>query len=159
MALTPTVEQVIAAVKTAIAAAFPTHDVLAYETTLDDDREYIDQFQDPDTGRLDLWLIDVESVDPIEGPAAREDYEPIRVRARYLSLRKSDLDWSQTARTNAETARATLAQNNSIFRIGGQVPINNTPETVSLEHGSEELEGSKIYRDILRLTVEGRRWG
>ena len=159
-AVTPTLAQVIGAVRTTIETAFPTHAVIGFEYTVDEELEYVERVQDFDTGQVDLWVIDYEGADPVAGEAQRETYEPYRIRIRYVTVRKGELDWSGTARDNAETVRTALTHSVAVFRIGNQVPVNGTPETVSAEHGRRELSGGGfVFESVLRLIVEGRRWG
>ncbi len=161
-ASTPTLEAILAAIKTKMDAIGGIGTVRTSEHPLDDDFEFLDNegFLDGDTS--DVWLIDLRGSSEVEGPAAGEVYDIHSIWIRYWSIRTNDPDWSKKARIQAEAVRAALSGSSDIFRIGGQVQLV-TPETVQLEdHGKVAIQGVEgpqiIFLTLLSLSVEARRW-
>ena len=164
MAATPTLNEAIDAVKTALDAISPSiGSVLTGFHTLADDVEFIENGSYKSSGSMNLFFIEGRSIPAQEGPSPGEFYEPYEISIRLWTLRTANADWSKEARAKAELARDELEGNPDVFRIGGQVPLR-TPETVQLiEHSPtpirDEAGEEMVYQTELRLTVEGRRFG
>jgi hypothetical protein len=161
-ASTPTLEAILAAIKTKMDAVPGIGTVFTSDHPKDDDFEFLDNegFLDADTA--DVWLIDLRGSVEVEGPAVGEIYNIHSIWIRYWSIRTNDPDWSKKARELAEDVREALSGSSDIFRIGGQVQLF-TPETVQIEeHGKVAIRGLEaeqvIFRTLLGLSVEARRW-
>lgn len=160
-AAVPTVEQVLTAIKTALDAVGSLGTVVTYDHRFEVDMEYLETIQNRTTGDLDLWIVDLLSVDENERTGG-ELMEFYRIRARYFNIRKNSATWGQTARTALEAGRTALARNANVFAIGSQYQLE-TPEAVDVaEFGKREVSdfrGSQtVFLGDLRLTVEARRW-
>lgn len=154
----PTLETVLTAVKTAVAAVASVGTVVEYDHPMEDPWEYLEDYQDATTGALNVWLIDVESIDEVEGPANRENYSIYNIRIRYFSVRVNSADWSKQGRTLIESVRDAINFASAIFAISGQRQLR-TPETCSLRSwGFEDEADQKIYKGELALSVEARRF-
>lgn len=161
-AATPTLEAVLDAIEsemTAISGFVGT--VRKFDRTLEDEYEYLDLVKSAVDAQLDLWIVEVESVNEEEAEAAGEQYSLYNVTITYTNVRMNDPEWSKKARLEAEKVRDALNQNAAIFAIGGQRQLR-TPETVSLRaHGRETTESDNpqmVYRPVLELQVEARRF-
>lgn len=162
-AATPTLEQIVTAIKTEMDAIASLGTVLTGFHGFEDDLEFIENGGYKSSGSMNLFFIDVADIQEVEGGAPGEIYERNVVEIRGWFLRTNDADWSKLARQKAESVRDKLAGNGNVFRINGQVQII-TPETVQLvSHGQESIRGTEgeqlLYLTVLRLTVESRRWG
>ena len=154
----PTLETSLTAVKTAISAIGSIGTVVEYDHPMEDPWEYLEAYQNSSTGKLDVWLIDVESIDEVEGPANRENYSIYNIRIRYFSVRVASADWSKQGRILIESVRDALNFASAIFAIGGQRQLR-TPETCSLRSwGFEDEGGQRIYKGELALSIEARRF-
>lgn len=161
-AASPTMETVATAIKTRIDTISSIGTVIVNDHSYEDDVEYIIRGGFMSGGSLDLWLIDIASVDEVEGPATGENYAIYNFRIKYWCVRTNATDWSKTARTKAESVRDELNKNASVFAISGQRQLR-TPETCSIEsHGQYDLRGTEgsqmVYQTILSLSVEARRF-
>jgi hypothetical protein len=161
---TPSVEAVLTAVKTAIDALPSIGTSITSDQTIEDDVDFLDNLGLLASSSMDLWVIELRGSAELEGGGQGEKYEIYSVWVRYWSIRTGDAEWSKKARLNAEAVRETLSGNANVFRIGGQVQITDTPETVQLEsHGRRTISGTEgpqmLYESILSLEVEARRWG
>lgn len=158
---TPALETVIAAVVAEMDAIAPDiGEVRGFEHTLDSEVEFIELFQDINGENFDtdIWLVDVTSIDEIEGEAAAEQYSIYNLRIRYISVRKNQADWSKQARTLFEKVRDKLNKNAAVFAIGGQRQLQ-TPEIVALStHGFTTIEDQTVYQSEMTLQVEARRF-
>jgi hypothetical protein len=161
-ATTPTLAQIIAGILSEMGGIASIGDLLDGRETLEDDVEFLlrNDFLDE---TMDVWFIDLAGTREVEGDAAGEVYDVHQIEIRYWSIRTNDIDWSGAARLKAESVRDELAGNANVFRIGGQVQLV-TPETVQItEHGPQTIraeEGEQmVYRTVLQLAVEARRWG
>ncbi len=156
---TPTLEVVLTAIRTTM-LAIPSFvgTVRVFERTLDSEYEYLDLLKSPTTAVLDLWIVEIDTTDEEEAEAAGEQYSLYNVTITYTNVRLDDLEWSKKARIEAERVRDGLNQSAAVFAIGGQRQLR-TPETVSIQsHGFEDVEDQKVYRTVLTLQVEARRF-
>lgn len=162
-AATPTVEQVITAIETAMNAISPSiGTVYTSFHTREDDVDFIRINGLISSGSMNAWFIDLVNVEEAEGPAAGEIYEFYQIAIVYWSLRTNNADWSEEARIKAESVRTALSGLAAVFAISSQRQMN-TPETVRLlSHGPKEIRGTEgqqmVYETVLGLTAEGRRW-
>lgn len=159
----PTLESVIAAVKTAIDAvnaSFGT--VLDADLKYESELEAIEDYQQGSGGgnewAIDLWVVTCERIDEVAGEAVGENYSIFNVVCKYWNVRANDSTWEKTARTQVEAVRDAINQNSSIFRTTS-VAIKGTPETASIERaGFENVEGMLVYKARVVLQREARRW-
>lgn len=116
-------------------------------------------------GELDVFYIDMESQDALEGPAVGERYAIYNVVIRHWNVRTNDLSWIDSARDIGEVVAATLENNASVFAILGQRQLR-TPQTVTYDgyNGLTALESAVVggpqlvVQGFIRLAVEARRW-
>ena len=157
---TPTLNQALDAVYTAISAMDPSPGVvLWFESDRDDPVEFVERYQDADTGELAVIQITGESAGAEEGPASGEDYEIYVVTIRLWTLQIDTEDWSRNSLHEAERIMTALDKSTSVFRIEGQVPLR-TPETVALaSHGKITIDEQQLFEAVIELRVEARRWG
>lgn len=155
---TPGLEAVVTATVTEMDAIAPDiGDVQGFEHTLDSEVEFIELFQDAGFN-ADIWLVDVASIDSVEGDAAGEVYSIYSMRIRFITVRKAVAAWSEQARVLFEKVRTKLEKNPAVFAIGGQRQLR-TPETVSLSsHDFVPVEDQTVYEDQLTYSVEARRF-
>jgi hypothetical protein len=159
MATTPTLDTVVAAVVTALAGQ---GSIVNGYTTLEDEVEVVENGSYISAGSMNLFWVDVRSVEEFEGPASGEIMERYTIEIDYWSLRTGNADWSKEARVKAEAARDALSGAATIFAISSQRQLY-TPETVQIDsHGPEEINGTEgpqmVYKTVLSLQVEARRW-
>ena len=156
---TPILEDVISAIQTLLVALPVSGTVKLTDRTLDSEYEDLDLFKNATTAKLDLWRIECESVDEEEEAASGEHYSIYNVIVTYTNVRLADDQWSKKARLEFEAARDELNQNAGVFAIAGQRQLR-TPETVNIRsHGFEDVEDQKVYKAVLALQVEARRFG
>jgi len=157
-AATPTLEQVVAAVKTEIDAVNPASGtVLDSALKLESEREAIEAYQQAD-GTIDLWVVTSDGARELEGDAPGENYSLYRIVCRYWNVRVGDASWEKTARTQVETIRDRLNKNAAVFRISSQVQLL-APETASIAAaGFDDVEEMLAYKAAVVLEVEARRW-
>lgn len=154
---TPTYDQVVNAVITALPAASVTATVLHFENRRKSELELLREYQDAAPPyEVELLLIDV-NVDGVEGKTNGEVYAIYKVELRHLYTIQDEELISRIAKFRVEKIRSLLEGAAAIFRIGGQVPLR-TPETVSVRGGFVEREDSRYYESTLTFEVEGRRW-
>lgn len=160
---TPSWTTVLDAIEAALSGIVPSIGTIKkHETPLEDEAEYIDDFQDSD-GKLDLWLIENPSIDETEGEATGENYSIYNFMIRYFSVRvgAGAEDWSREAILQSEIVRDELNKKASIFAIGGQRHVLETPETVSMASAAFVTigeEGHRVYEIQLTLSVEAQRF-
>lgn len=158
MATTPTQEQVVNAVVSALHTA-GVGTVLHFEHRKPSEAELIREYQ-ATSGEydLDLWLIDCDARGAA-GPAPGERYTVFDVQVRHLCVRRGEDEASRQAKFRVELARTALEGNADVFHIGGQYPLRNgTSETVDARGRFVDREGSRYYETTLTLEVEARRW-
>ena len=162
MAATPTLETVITAIKAAMDAISSLGTVLTGYETVEDQVEVVERGGYISSGSMNLWFIELDGIDEIEGDSPGEVYEQYGIRIRYWSLRTNTADWSKEARQKAESVRDAVSGLASVFAISSQRQLR-TPETVGIaSHGPASIRGTEgehmIYETVLRLSVEARRW-
>jgi hypothetical protein len=158
----PTMETVITAIKAAMDAIVGLGTTLTGFHGFEDDVEFIERGSHISSGSMNLFFIDLESVEEIEGPATGEVYERYNIQIRFWSLRTADTGWSAAARAKAELVRDALSDAATVFAIGGQYQVQ-TPTTVSVRsHGEADIRGTeggqKVFLTTLELAVEARRF-
>jgi len=102
MAATPTLETVITAIKAAMDAISSLGTVLTGYETVEDQVEVVERGGYISSGSMNLWFIELDGIDEIEGDSPGEVYEQYGIRIRYWSLRTNTADWSKEARQKAE---------------------------------------------------------
>lgn len=162
-AATPALETVLAAIKTKMDALADIGTVLTSEHTLEDDVEFLESLGLIDASSMNVWIVDLQGAPEIEGDAPGEVYVVYRIGIRYWSIREGDSEWSKKARLKAAEVQETLSGSSDVFRIGGQVPLLDTPETVQVDsHGKVPIAGTEgtqmVFQTSLSLSVEARRW-
>ncbi len=159
----PSLEDVLEAIKDEMETVSGVGTVLTSDHPLEDDIEFIETSGLKVDGSMDVWIVELSQVREIEGESAGEIYDLYDVGIRYWSMRTNDAAWSKKARQLVELVRTALAGNPNIFAIDGQTQLF-TPETVKFEsHGKFNITGvdgdQMVFRSVLSLTVEARRWG
>ena len=162
MAAIPTLETVITAIKAVMDAISSLGTVLTGYETLEDQVEVVERGNYISSGSMNLWFLELDAIDELEGDSPGEVYEQYNIIIRYWSLRTNNADWSKEARTKAESVRDALSGLASVFSVGSQRQLR-TPETVGIaSHGPASIRGTEgeqmIYQTVLRLSVEARRW-
>lgn len=162
-AASPALEMVLAAIKTEIEELADIGTVKTSDHTLEDDVEFLEAEGLLDTSSMNVWIVDLQAAPEVEGDAPGEVYVIYRIGIRYWSIREGDADWSKKARQKAAEVQEKLSGNTDVFRIGGQVPLLDTPETVQIDsHGKipiQATEGAQmLFQTTLSLAVEARRW-
>ncbi len=159
---TPTLEAVLAAIKTAVLSVASVGTVKSSDHPFEDDLEWLEQQSLLDLPSWDAWIVELRGVSEAEGAAAGEVYDIYSIGIRHWSSRTDNADWSQEARELSEAVREAISGNEDVFRIGGQVQLF-TPETVSFDsHEKVNIRGTEgdqmVFRSVLSLAVEARRW-
>jgi len=159
----PILDDVIEAVKTELDSVVGLGTAITSDSPLEDDVDFIITNNFLTAGTMNLFIITATSSPEFEGRASLEVYNRYQVVVFIWTIRTADAAWDRKARQKAEAARDEISGNTAIFRIGGQVPVADTPETCSLQdHGKSEVSGEEgpqmIYRSELRFEVEARRW-
>lgn len=157
--LSPLLETVITAVQSAIDAVNPAYgSVLTSDFKEESERLAIEQYQQSD-GAIDVWVITADNGPEVEGEAPGEYYCILQIACQYWNVRVGDANWEKTARQLVTAIQTALSGNAGIFRIGGQVPLHDTPETATIEsQGFQLVEDMKVYKGVITLQVEARRW-
>jgi hypothetical protein len=160
---TPALETVLEAIKDAIDAIADIGTVLTSDHTLEDDIEFLEVQGLLDASSMNVWIVDLQAAPEREGDAPGEVYVIYQIGIRYWSIREADPDWSKKAREKAASVQAALSGNPDVFRIDDQVPVLDTPETVSVDsHGRTQIQGVEgtqmVFQTSLSLSVEARRW-
>lgn len=133
--------------------------ILFAENKLPTDKELMNQFRDPATGQIDVWLLSFRAPSE-QGPATGEYYTIWNVTIRYLCVRMLQLDesWAALGDFNLESVRTAFEGNDAVFAIGGQQPLMGTPKIVESEAAFAQIDGDRAYQGMLRFKVEARRW-
>ena len=161
--LVPTMDAVIEAVKTRLDTVSGLGTVITSDNPFEEDVDFIEINSHISSGSMNLFIVSAEAAPEFEGPASLEVYSRIQVIVQIWILRTGSATWDKITRDKAEAARDEISGNAAIFRIGGQVPVTGTPETVSLtDHGKGEISGDDgpqmIWKSELKFEVETRRW-
>jgi hypothetical protein len=162
-ATVPTLDAIITAVAAAIDAVNETFGtVLVADQPYDSELEFIEEYRidsGGNEGKIDLWVVTSLAPEEFEGEAASENYCVYPILCRYWNIRVNDPIWEKNARLQVEAIRDALNKNSAIFRIGSQFQLI-ADETCSVEaQGFDEVEGEqRVYKAILKLEVEARRW-
>jgi hypothetical protein len=153
---TPTMDQVLAAVVTALSAASATTTVLHFEDRHKSELETIREYRDPATFECDVAFVDADP-ENVEGKTYGEHYVIYRVEVRHLYTCQDEQEISRIAKHRAELMRRAIENNANVFRVGGQVPLR-TPETASLKGRFVDREDSRYYESMIEFSVEARQW-
>lgn len=155
---TPTLATAISAVKSVVSGVGSgVGVVLAFEHHLDSDVEYFEKNCLASGGTGQLWMVDLDNVEEIEGASAGEVYEIYHIRVRGLHVNRAST-WSQDFKAKVESIRDALSGAASVFAIGGQRQLL-TPETVSTpQYGKTGIDDQTVFQATLSLAVEARRW-
>ena len=158
MATTPTQEQVVNAVVSALQTA-GVGTVLHFENRKPSEAELLREYQATTAEYdVDLWLVDCD-VRGVAGPAPGERYSVFEVQVRHLCVRRNEDEASRQAKYRVELARTALEGNAAVFHIGSVYPLRNgTSETVDARGRFVDREDSRYYDTTLTLEVEARRW-
>lgn len=155
---TPTLETVLAAIKTRMDTVAGIGTVFTSEHTIEDEFRFARKYRDAGTGELKVWLVDVTDIPEEEGDSVGEVYSFYRIRIRCVTVLVNDADWVKKTRQKIELVRDELSGNAAVFGIGPQRQIK-TPETISLTDFGPRTMGDQLYvKGELSLTVEARRW-
>jgi len=158
---TPTLDQAIDAVVTELVTmpGGAAGTVLHWENNKDDETETLEQYQDAASGEIFVTFVSCAGTRKETGSAWNEDYEIYPIKARLVTLMLDEEEWDRHTLTRAQLMVNELDKNTAVFRIGGQVPVNGTPETAEIEsHGFVSINDQRFFQAVIAVEIEARRW-